>query len=63
MNRHLTDSDVDVWAATEARYRPAAEPAEARDTYSGMRVIAWVLVITCVPLTTGVVALVRYLTR
>lgn len=60
-NTHLTDADLDMWAASEARYKPAADPAEAADTRSGMRMLGYVAVFVFVPLVTGVIALVRYL--
>ena len=60
MSRNLTDDQVDVWAASEARYRPAADPAEKADTRSGMRALTIFLVIAFPTLLSGVIALVRY---
>lgn len=60
MSKKLTDHQIDVWAATEARYRPAADPAEKADTRSGMRALTIFLVIAFPALLTGVIALVRY---
>ena len=63
MNGDLTESERDMWAATAAHFEPAADAEEKASTRGGLQILALGLVLTCVPIFTGVIALVRYLVR